>query len=135
VGINAIPGFINRELAELTSPGNDERSGVENVFDQLDWRVKWVESRVGMVTPRVIFMIINEAYFTVQEGTASKEDINTGMKLGTAYPKGPFEWVEEIGIKDVYEVLDALYNDTRDERYKICPLLKTEYLNHMMTTA
>lgn len=76
-------------------------------------------------------MIINEAYFTVQEGTASKTDIDLGMKLGTAYPKGPFEWCEEIGIANVYETLAALYEDTGDERYKICPMLKTEYLKSL----
>jgi 3-hydroxybutyryl-CoA dehydrogenase len=51
------------------------------------------------------------------------------MKLGTAYPHGPFEWAEMIGIKHVFEVLNALYLDTHDDRYKICSLLKTEYLN------
>ena len=50
------------------------------------------------------------------------------MNLGTAYAFGPFEWCEKIGIKNVYEVLDAMGNDTKDDRYKICSLLKTEYL-------
>jgi 3-hydroxybutyryl-CoA dehydrogenase len=81
-----------------------------------------------MVTPRVIFMIINEAYFTVQEGTARKADIDQGMKLGTNYPYGPFEWSELIGLQHVYELLEAVYEDTKDERYKICSLLKKEYL-------
>ncbi|MBO6516005.1 MAG: 3-hydroxyacyl-CoA dehydrogenase [Bacteroidia bacterium] len=132
-GMNTLPGFINRSLAEMTSLKEEERESLETLFDQLDWPIKWVVSRVGMVTPRIIFMIINEAYYTVQEGTASKADIDIGMKLGTAYPKGPFEWVEEIGIQHVYEVLDALYKDTRDERYKICPMLKTEYLRNTVT--
>ena len=73
-------------------------------------------------------MIINEAYFTVQEGTATREDIDLGMRLGTAYPKGPFAWSQEIGLDHVYETLEAMYEDTKDERYKICPMLKTEYL-------
>lgn len=127
-GINALPGFLNRDLAEMTSLREEDRTGMEEIFDALEWSVKWVKSRVGLVTPRVILMIINEAYYTVQEGTASKEDIDTGMKLGTAYPKGPFEWAEIIGIDNVYEVLEAIYQDTHDERYKICPMLKTEYL-------
>lgn len=87
---------------------------------------KNVASRIGLVTPRVIVMIINEAYFTVQEGTATKEDIDVGMKLGTNYPKGPFEWANLIGLKNIYKTLDALYEDTKEGRYKICPLLKTE---------
>lgn len=128
IGFNALPTFIDRELAELCFSEEQEN---KELFTQLGWDCRTVQSRVGMVTPRIIFMIINEAYFTVQEGTASKTDIDLGMKLGTAYPKGPFEWCEEIGIANVYETLAALYEDTGDERYKICPMLKTEYLKSL----
>ena len=83
-----------------------------------------------MVTPRIICMIINEAFYTVQEGTASKEDIDLGMKLGTAYPKGPFEWLEIIGIENVYSTLNALYEDSRDESViRSAADLKTAYLS------
>jgi len=130
VGINGIPGFIDRDLAEVCYGSAEANTAL---FEKLGWKAKTVDSRVGMVTPRIIFMIINEAYYTVQEGTASKEDIDLGMKLGTAYPKGPFQWCEETGIQHVYETLSALYDDTGDERYKICPLLKTEYLHTLIT--
>jgi len=83
-----------------------------------------------MVTPRIIFMIINEACYTLQERTATIQDIDLGMKLGTNYPLGPFEWADKIGIKNVYETLLAVYEDTKDERYKICSLLKTMYLKN-----
>ena len=55
-------------------------------------------------------------------------DIDKGMKLGTNYPFGPFEWADRIGVKDVYETLEAIWNETKDRRYEICPLLKTKYL-------
>ena len=93
-----------------------------DLFPELD--IEWVGSRVGMVTPRVISMIINEACYTLQEGTANIEDIDKGMKLGTNYPKGPFEWADEIGVGHIYDTLEALYQDTGDVRFKICPLLK-----------
>lgn len=131
-GMNTIPTFINRELAEMTSVTESDRLVAEKAFSALDWQIKWVESRVGMVTPRIVCMIINEAYYTVQEGTATKEDINVGMKLGTAYPKGPFEWSEEMGIATVYHMLESIYDDTKDERYKVCPLLKKEYLQSQL---
>lgn len=130
-GMNLLPTFVDRSLAEMTQLKNDGVSEMETIMNDLGWQVKWVESRVGMVTPRVVFMIINEAFFTVQEGTASREDIDTGMKLGTAYPKGPFEWMNEVGIENVYQSLEAIYNDTKDGRYKICPLLKKEYLQSL----
>ncbi len=131
-GLNCLPTFINRGLAEMTSLNTANQASIEQKFNDLDWEIKWVESRVGMVTPRVVCMIINEAYYTVQEGTASKEDIDTGMKLGTAYPKGPFEWAEQIGIHNVQGMLEAIYEDTKDERYKVCPLLKQECLQVKM---
>lgn len=130
-GINALPTFINRTLLEASFYNESDKPKLENLANTLGWECKWVEDRVGMVTPRIIFMIINEAYFTVQEGTANKADIDTGMKLGTNYPHGPFEWSEKVGLKDVYEVLEAIYQDTHDERYKICPLLKTEYYSKL----
>ena len=127
-GINALSSFINRNKSEMSAAFPDQKGTITPLLEKLNIQPEWVSDRVGMVTPRILLMIINEAYYTVQEGTAGKADIDTAMKLGTAYPHGPFEWIEQIGIRDVYEVLDALYQDTREERYKICSLLKTEYL-------
>jgi 3-hydroxybutyryl-CoA dehydrogenase len=124
-GFNGLPGFVNRDLWEITSARPDLDL---QVLKKLGINWEMVDDRVGMVAPRVISMIINEAYFTVQEGTADRESIDQAMKLGTGYPYGPFEWASRIGLENVYELLDALYQDTRDERYKIAPLLKKEYL-------
>ncbi len=128
IGMNCLPTFINRDLAEISLNNNADKQKLDALMKQLNWKYKLVEDRVGMITPRIIFMIINEACYTVQEGTASLEDIDTSMKLGTNYPFGPFEWANKIGVKHVHETLEAIYNDTHDERYKICPLLKTKYL-------
>jgi 3-hydroxybutyryl-CoA dehydrogenase len=128
IGINTLPTFINRKIAELSIANNSQQSLVQTIMEKLKWQYKIIEDRVGMVTPRIIFMIINEACYTVQEGTATFSDIDTSMKLGTNYPFGPFEWANKIGIKHVYETLDAIYQDTHDERYKVCPLLKSKYL-------
>ena len=127
IGMNALPTFIDRELTEVCCCREEDKELFNRVATELEWKPEWVKSRVGMVTPRIIFMIINEAFYTLQEGTATKEDIDTGMKLGTAYPFGPFEWCEKVGVKNVYEVLSALRADTGDERYKVCPELKTAY--------
>jgi len=126
-GFNGLKTFFNRDLVEVTTLKDDDGS-LKKIFASLDSKYALVNDRVGMVTPRIVFMIINEAFYTVQEGTATKSDIDLGMKLGTNYPYGPFEWLEKIGINDVYEVLEALYDDTKEERYKIAPLLKKEYL-------
>lgn len=135
IGMNALPTFINRPLLELCALNDEHKAIATAILSSLGLETRFVASRVGLVTPRIVCMIINEAYFTVQEGTASRKDIDLGMKLGTAYPKGPFAWSKEIGLDNVYETLEALYQDTKDERYKICPLLKTEYLQNFIEPA
>ncbi len=129
-GINAIPGFLSSAKWEISLYRKFETPELEKLTKALGIDFLPVEDRVGMVKPRIIFMIINEACYTLQEGTASIEDIDMGMKLGTNYPYGPFEWCDKIGITSVFETLAALYEDTKDERYKICPLLKTKYLRN-----
>lgn len=127
-GFNGLPTFLNRDILEVSILKNDDKHSLTSVCNELNTEYLLVDDRVGLVTPRVICMIINEAYYTVQEGTATKEDIDLAMKLGTNYPYGPFEWCQRIGVAHVYELLEAVYEDTHDERYKICPLLKKEYL-------
>ncbi|MFN3529507.1 MAG: 3-hydroxyacyl-CoA dehydrogenase family protein [Bacteroidia bacterium] len=127
-GINAWPACIEAEPWEMSLGSEHAAEGLRALAHDLGFNYLTVADRVGMLTPRVIAMIINEAYYTLQEGTASKADIDLGMKLGTNYPYGPFEWAEKIGLPEVVRLLQAMYADTQDPRYKLCPLLKTESL-------
>jgi 3-hydroxybutyryl-CoA dehydrogenase len=127
-GFNGLPTFFSRPVLEVSCLKKEDTMKLNGVMKNLGSEFLIVADRVGLVTPRVICMIINEAYYTVQEGTATREDIDVAMKLGTNYPYGPFEWCQRIGIRHVYELLEAVYDDTKDERYKICPSLKREYL-------
>lgn len=125
LGFNGMIGLISAEGLEVCVPEFTNSVHLSKL-KQAGIPFQVVDSRIGLVTPRIILMIINEAYFTVQEGTAGKNAIDMAMKLGTAYPKGPFEWSELIGLPEVVKTLTAVYEDTGDERYKICPLLKKE---------
>ena len=134
-GFVGLATFLNREVLEVSLPKgmalsdhNEHREKLRDLCHQLNTDFQVVEDCVGLVTPRVICMVINEAYYTMEEGTASREDIDLAMKLGTNYPYGPFEWCRKIGVQDVYELLAAVYEDSRNERYRICPLLKEEYM-------
>ena len=127
-GFCGLPTLFNRPLLELSCYDPADSDDLASICAALGTDYRVVEDRVGLVTPRVICMIINEACYTLQEGTASIQDIDLSMKLGTGYPRGPFEWANAIGVPRVYAVLEALWNDTHDERYKICPLLKRQAL-------
>ena len=127
-GFCGLPTLINRSLLEVSLYDEADREQLAETCAALGTDYRVVADRVGLVTPRVICQIINEACFTVQEGTASMADVDLAMKLGTNYPRGPFAWANAIGVGRVYAVLEALWQDTHDERYKICPLLKRQAL-------
>ena len=126
IGMNCLPTFIHRSVKEFSTIDDQSNKILEELGTALNWDYEIVEDRCGMVSPRVIFMIINEAYNTLQEGTAEKAAIDKAMKLGTNYPMGPFEWSEKIGLNNIVETLEAIFNETMDERYKIAPLLRKE---------
>jgi 3-hydroxybutyryl-CoA dehydrogenase len=75
------------------------------------------------VALRVISCIVNEAYLTLSEGVSTAEDIDKAMKLGANYPKGPFEWAEEIGASNILETLDSL-RATHGDAYLAAPSLR-----------
>lgn len=122
-GFCGLKTFIYRDVLEVVLPTRGDLKKLELVCKALGTSFEVVADQAGMVTPRVICMIINEAYYTLEEGTATKEDIDLAMKLGTNYPYGPFEWASRIGVQNVLRVLEAVYRETRDERYRVCPLL------------
>ncbi len=126
-GMNLLPTFINRSLLEVSFAGVAGRKQFESFALSMRLNFQETADHAGMVTPRVIVMIINEACYSLYGRIASMEDIDKAMKLGTNYPYGPFEWCDRIGIKDVYETLQALNKNAVDNRYEICPLLKKKY--------
>lgn len=126
IGFCGLATFLNREIFEVSLPQEEHLATLRKICGELKTDYRVVADRVGFVTPRVICMIINEAYYTVQEGTATREDIDKAMKLGTNYPFGPFEWAQRIGVKNVCKLLEAVYNDTQDQRYRICSVLMDE---------
>lgn len=107
VRINAWPGMLNRPSIEAV--GDPSIHGkAEEIFARFGKTMSWVDDLVGMVSPRVIAMIINEAGFAFEEGVSSKAAMDVAMKWGTNYPWGPFEWGTMIGWQRVKNLQQAL---------------------------
>lgn len=73
---------------------------------------------------RILVPMINEAIFVLQEGVASAEDIDKGMKLGANHPIGPLALADLIGLDTLLFVQDSLYEETQDSKYRAAPLLR-----------
>lgn len=127
-GINSLPTFINRPVVEVSLLNEEDKLKLANLAKELELETEVVADGVGMVTPRVIFLIINEACFLLGEGTAGIEDVDRAMKLGTNYPKGPFEWADAIGVRHVYETLEKLRQETGEGKYRVAPVLRRKFL-------
>ena len=124
IRINAWPTLLRRPVVEMALTGQSQEAAVKNIFEALQWRYQLVPDTCGMITSRVLAMIVNEAYFTFGEGVSSKEEIDIAMRLGTNYPMGPFEWSAAIGLKKIKELLKEL--GRTDERYRVAPALEKE---------
>lgn len=124
IRINAWPTFLKRDVVEIAIADPFDESTVREILGALDFKWRIVPDVPGMITARVIAMIINEAYFTLQANVSTKAEIDTAMKLGTNYPYGPFEWSELISLKKINKLLHALA--ALDRRYQPCTLLQTE---------
>ncbi len=78
----------------------------------------------GFVANRVLMPMINEAIYALMEGVASVEAIDTVMKQGVSQPLGPLELADALGLDSCLQLMDALYRDTGDPRFRACVLLR-----------
>lgn len=108
VRINGWNSFLSSPLIEAACLDDTRKTKAEEIFSLLNKRIEWLDDEPGFVTARVVSMIINEAFISLGEGVSTQEEINTAMKLGTAYPYGPFEWAEEIGLQNIVTLLQKL---------------------------
>jgi 3-hydroxybutyryl-CoA dehydrogenase len=78
----------------------------------------------GFISNRVLFAMINEAIFCLQDGTGTVQSIDGVMKLGMNHPMGPLELADLIGLDVSLSIMNVLYEGFNDSKYRPCPLLK-----------
>ena len=83
-----------------------------------------VNEAAGFVVNRILVPMINEAAFIKMEGVSNIEGIDAAMKLGANHPMGPLELGDFIGLDICLAIMDVLYNETGDSKYRACPLIR-----------
>lgn len=124
IRINGWHTFLSSPVWEAACLDEEGQQKAAAVFHFLGKKPEWLSDTPGFVTARVVSMIVNEAYLALEEGVSTMEEMNTAMKLGTAYPYGPFEWALKIGVQNIVHLLQRLAQ--QNTRYTPAPLLKRE---------
>jgi 3-hydroxybutyryl-CoA dehydrogenase len=110
----------------VAAPGLTEpvRARAEDFLRALGREPIWIDDAPGMIAPRVVGMLVNEAAFAVQEGVAQAETIDLAMKLGVNYPRGLIEWGGSLGWRRVLAILEHLQAEFGEDRYRPCQWIR-----------
>ena len=119
--------FGQAGIATLVAPEAsppEMRAAVESLLLASGKRAEWILDGPGLVVPRIVAALVNEAAFALAEGTADEATMDLAMRLGANYPAGPLEWGRRLGWSRVVRVMDHLHAELGEDRYRAAPLLR-----------
>jgi 3-hydroxybutyryl-CoA dehydrogenase len=121
---NPVPMMKLVEIVRGVRTNDSTVAAVRGLAEKLDKVPIDVKDSPGFVVNRVLFPMINEAAFALQQGVAAPEGIDECMKLGCNHPLGPLALADLVGLDVVYAILDSLYREYGESRYAPCLEIK-----------
>lgn len=122
--MNPVPVMTLVEIIRAVQTNDETYEQIAHVTKQLNKTSVVSGDFPGFIANRVLMPMINEAIYTVYEGVASVEDVDTVMELGMNHPMGPLKLADFIGLDTCLSILEVMYEGFADSKYRPCPLLK-----------
>ncbi len=121
---NPAPVMKLIEVTKGAGTSEETYQYVKELSESLGKTPVTVEEAPGFIVNRILIPMINEAAYIYMEGVASAEDIDAAMKLGANHPIGPLALGDLIGLDVCLLIMDTLYTEFGDGKYRPCPLLR-----------